>query len=63
MKWSFRVLWRFSDFLDFIHNEPNIIISEICIEDINLIIKDIERGHYTVVFYIIDYKPIQLTLF
>lgn len=63
MRWSFYILYRFSDFIKFIHNEKNIIISEISINRLYKDMIDFERGEYLVVFYIIDNQPKQLTLF
>lgn len=63
MKWSFYTMYRFSDFIKFIHEEKNIIISYISIRRLYSDMVDIERGEYSVTFYIIDNIPKQLTLF
>ena len=56
-------MYTFSEFMKFIHEEKNIIISEISINRLYHDMDDLERGEYSVTFYIIDETPIQLSLF
>lgn len=63
MEWSFYIMYRFTDFMKFIHEEKNIIISRISINRLYKDMEDIERGKYAVTYYIKEEKPIQLKLF